>query len=406
MSKTIYGPALIAKIVFNCRQLRPMNFEFSFGAGQGNATLRNKIAAIGHFSGQLGIGEASRRLLSLLDYVGYEIHTANFRLDRSASVPSKQWKRMSRRSEYDTLITCVNADLTGLAYVNAYLRLGNLQALRHVGFWSWELENFPSAFDPAVNVVDEIWTVSEFAKRSIQKRSIARNVKALDLPLPENRLAKLNAFKRSTSRSMTVLVTYDASSGEHRKSPSSAVRAYLAAFSELDGCNLVVKVANARRLDQELRLIEKIVSHRTDVTIIAKNLSPIAYSNLIDSTDVILSLHRSEGLGLNLIDAMSLGKVVVATGYSGNMEYMNDTNSVPIKYELTPISMYANVPVNSFWATPSVEHAAAELRSLRNNPNLRDEIGIQAMNYINLRYSLKKTGEDFITKIRDSDWTH
>ncbi len=368
--------------------------------------MRNKIAAIGHFSGQLGIGEASRRLLTLLDHVGYEIHTANFRLDRSASLPTKRWKRMGRGSGYNTLITCVNADLTGLAYLNAYLRLGNLQALRHVGFWSWELENFSSAFDPAVNIVDEIWTVSEFAKQSIEKRSNSRNVKAFDLPLPENRLTKPNTFKRSTSRSMTVLVTYDASSGEHRKNPSSAVKAYLAAFSELDGCNLVVKVANARRLDQELRVIEKIVSHRTDVTIITKNLSPTEYSHLIDSTDVMLSLHRAEGLGLNLIDAMSLGKVVVATGYSGNMEYMNDTNSVPIKYELTPISIYANVPLNSFWATPSVEHAAAELRSLRNNPNLRDEIGIQAMNYINLRYSLKNTGEDFITKLGDLDWTH
>jgi glycosyltransferase involved in cell wall biosynthesis len=163
-----------------------------------------------------------------------------------------------------------------------------------------------------------------------------------------------------------VLFTYDARGGTIRKNPEAAIDAYTQAFSPDDGCVLVLKSINASSQPGLLDRLRARAGGRPDVEIRDGYVTASEQAGLIASCDVYLSLHRAEGFGLTMADAMAAGRAVVATGWSGNLEFMDDDTARLVRYELEP------VPDDAFpwptggarWARPDVDHAAELLRSL------------------------------------------
>lgn len=356
-----------------------------------------QIEMVGHFSGQLGVGEVARRLATLLRLNGHFLHQCDFRLDRSASIEYQLDKIPFSELDPACLVTCVNPDLTALAFLGQHPRSLFKKGISHVGFWSWELENFPQIFKPAVSLVDEIWTVSEFAARSISLAFPLVKVSSIKLPVPfpKNSSKEGSSTDLKNDNKFRVLISLDAQSGVERKNPLDAAKAYLQAFRPDDGAELVIKVSNSKAHEPALIEMANLVEKRTDVKIMNKNIPKSQYETLIRSSGVFLSLHRAEGFGLNLIDAMSRGSVVVGTGYSGNMDYMNDMNSIPISYELTSISEYANIKIESQWATPNVLEASEQMRDLYLNAERRKYISENAKHYVESNYSEKAAAEAF-----------
>ncbi len=186
---------------------------------------------------------------------------------------------------------------------------------------------------------------------------------------------------------------FDRGSYVDRKNPLAAIeavdRACAAGYDPL----LVIKAARAD-LDSGLaNRLHKKVKH-AELRIIEDWLSRQQTLSLIDACDMLVSLHRSEGFGLILAEAMALEKPVVATGYSGNMDFMNPMNSFPVQYKLTTLEQAVGpYPAGACWADPDVEHAAHLISEVLDDPEHARQVGRRAAEEIARNYSVAAVTE-------------
>jgi glycosyltransferase involved in cell wall biosynthesis len=166
-----------------------------------------------------------------------------------------------------------------------------------------------------------------------------------------------------------VLIMFDYLSTLERKNPLGGIEAYRQAFAPDDGAVLIVKSVNGRHRPERHREVMAAVDGRSDVVVVDRTMSGAERDALIAGCDCYLSLHRSEGHGLPLAEAMSLGKPVVATAYGGNIEFMDETNSYLVG--CAPVRVGEHVehyPAAATWAEPDIEHAAQQLRAIHRDP--------------------------------------
>ncbi len=353
---------------------------------------KDTVSMIGHFSAELGVGEAGRRLSHLLTASGLQTNLVDFRgsksrkLDRSVNIESN-----IKNSE--TIISCVNADQ--IAFTTSLYKIPHYPDSRHIAFWSWELESFPKGFKPATKLVDEIWTVSDFSKNSIagQTDTPVKRIK-LPVPIPQPRRKLRDYFKLQLS-DRVALLNFDFSSDIERKNVRNSVAAYELAFPRHGDSKLIVKSINFDKTNPEHIEIWELCNSREDILWMPNYLSRAEVSELTSVVDVYLSLHRSEGYGLNLADAMARSIPVIATGYSGNLEFMSESSAVLIDYRLVPVTKYGGFEVDSLWAEPDVEQAANQLRRLLGNSDLARQIGEAGLVNIVNNHSLGAAAEDF-----------
>ncbi|MCW2959506.1 MAG: glycosyltransferase, partial [Solirubrobacterales bacterium] len=191
----------------------------------------------------------------------------------------------------------------------------------------------------------------------------------------------------------TFLFSWDYNSVFARKNPLAVVKAYTDAFAEQDGTALVLKCINPVAEPVGHRLVQDAIAGRSDIVLIDSYLDPADKDRLMRSCDAYVSLHRSEGLGLTMAEAMFHGKPVIATGYSGNTDFMDGTNSFLVDYALTPIGRDAGpYPADGEWAEPDVAHATRLLRHVLNNPEDAAARAAKAAADIRERHSLAAAG--------------
>lgn len=298
-------------------------------------------------SGTSGVAEAARRAESLLN---------------SAGINSLEKLKPSKSQSVDLFVSAGNADLTGKIFLNWR---PDKYASAHVGFWAWELENFPKYFLPAAALVDEIWTNSNFARRSI---SAATDVPVRVFPIPS--IAPQGHSKRYPSSRKKFIVAFDYKSDFHRKNPISAVRAFIKAFGNSPAVQLEIKVSNSKFNPKHHLLLLQEIAGAKNISIFEKTLDSTSMQDWLSSAYSFVSLHRSEGYGLNIVDSMALGIPTITTGYSANLEYQTAQDSLLIPFKLKPVHKYGPWSVNSFWAEPSVDAAAEGMESLAESKSL------------------------------------
>jgi glycosyltransferase involved in cell wall biosynthesis len=186
------------------------------------------------------------------------------------------------------------------------------------------------------------------------------------------------------------------------------------AFSGDDQVHLVVKVNNVQARPEGGEALERLRSDAAHlgprVTLIEEVLPYREVLQLYASCDVFVSLHRAEGLGLGLMEAMALGKPVVATGWSGNMTFMNHSNSCAVGFRLVPVEGSLAVYSPAFlkqsvcWAEPVLDEAVAWMRALAHNATLRASIGRIAAQDMH-RYRAEAERGTFLDELR-SMWEH
>ena len=205
----------------------------------------------------------------------------------------------------------------------------------NIGCWEWELEEFPSTWD-AANFYDEIWVPTAFVQQAVAARM---RVPVVRMPHCV-RIGKLpgngrEAFNLPQDRPV-ILCMFDTASIVARKNPMAAIEAVKRACLAGQDPILVIKAARTDLQPGLAGRLRKQFKH-AECRIVEGWLSRQQTLSLIDACDMFLSLHRSEGFGLILAEAMALGKPVVATGYSGNMDFMNQMNSFPVNYKMTTL---------------------------------------------------------------------
>jgi glycosyltransferase involved in cell wall biosynthesis len=275
-----------------------------------------------------------------------------------------------------TLIVHVNAPFLPLAM----WALGSVVRDKFiVGSWAWELPQVPDEWRYGISFVHEIWVPSAFVASAISPIAANRPVRVMLHPvgLSHSDLETNGSPKQDVFRVLTI---FNAASSVARKNPVAAIRAFRVAFGDDPGTRFVVKVANLSSFKNMSRMIAEATNGCSNIAVLSKTVDDMELERLYLDADVFISLHRSEGFGLTIAEAMLHGLPVIATDWSGNVDFLNDDTGVPVPFRLVaaqdPQGTY-DCP-DMMWAEADIDAAAKELRRLRDNPLLRELIGKQA----------------------------
>jgi glycosyltransferase involved in cell wall biosynthesis len=270
----------------------------------------------------------------------------------------------------------------------ADLALGPQRGRYRIGYWAWETSVAPAQWARRVPFYHEVWVPSVFCAESL-KASLHNNgldvfsdrIRVMPHPLPEPQPAAPDPARFGLNPSaVKALCLFDARSAFARKNPWGAIAAWCDAVPEPDPARaqLLVKCLAGDVATRDGARLRALIARRPDLVLLTERLSDADMDGLLESVDLLISLHRSEGFGLSLAEAMLCGKAVVATGWSGNLDFMTDENSVLITARAIPVSDPGGTYRCGQWAEPDHRAAAEAIRALLESPDRRRQIGAQA----------------------------
>jgi len=352
---------------------------------------RGGVDVFGYLKAELGVGEAGRLVYKALDVAGVSVSAINY--EETVSRQNYDFET-NDYGQFETLFMAINADqLRGGC---DYLGDDFLKNRYVIGQWFWELEELPERYQQSFELIDEIWTPTLFIKGAIEKKAPPA-VKVVHMPLPlvtPNVDHSITREKFGIIDGYAFLFTFDFMSVLKRKNAIGLIDAYCAAFSPSDGSVLVLKTINGDRRLPELEKIRWKSRGRHDIVIIDEYLDVEKSSALMNVCDCYVSLHRSEGLGLTMAEAMLLGKPVIATAYSGNMDFMTDETSLLVPWIYTEVGNEAEgYPGDAMWAEPDLAIASSMMRKLFENREFGVALGDNAKRDLQFRFSPEVTGE-------------
>ncbi|NWG73794.1 MAG: glycosyltransferase family 4 protein, partial [Rubrivivax sp.] len=336
------------------------------------------VSVIGYVKAESGVGESARATLRALGRTDVPHALVDFRVGNVSRMGERVDERVPIGRRHAVSLFHINADQLPVARAN--LDDAWFAVPYRIGYWAWELENFPPQWYDAFAHVDEVWVPSSFCQSAIATVSPVPVVcmpHSIEIPA---RLAPERARFGLRDDSIVFLSMADLMSVAERKNPLGAVQAFVEAFAAGDAhVEMVVKVSNPRWDAAAFERLRALAAAHPGIHVLADYLDRPALNALLDSADVYVSLHRSEGFGLGIAEAMARGKVALATGWSGNMDFMNAHNSLPVDYRLVPLEADAGpYRCGERWADPSIGDAVAKMRHVATDASLRARLGERA----------------------------
>lgn len=327
------------------------------------------IDVVGYFGSEMSLGNVADRLVASL--VAADVPHRTVALRRSGS-PGREHGAIDDVLSHDVAVVVANHDQVGPLLAE---RGDVLAGRRLIGYWHWDVELVPDEVAARMQHFEQIWVLNEYTARTLGSVPGAPPVRSLPLPVPEPRASAATRDDLGLPPDRpVVLVTFDHLSVTERKNPIGAIEAFRRAFPEPSdtGPVLVVKTMNAAQRWVEHERVRLAAAGRPDVIVLDRLLSKPDQMALVAHADVLLSLHRAEGLGLHLVEAMWLGTPTIATRYSGNLTFMDDGNSMLVDATMIPVDRGEGFfPPSATWADPDLDQAASHLRVLLGDPDLR-----------------------------------
>ena len=319
------------------------------------------VNVAGYLNSELGVGEVARQAIRALDAAGVPVLPVGIAAPQSRQGHDFTHRGISQGG-YPVNLICVNADMLP-AFAGA---IGpSFFAGRHsIGWWWWEVSEFPERWLGSFELVDELWAGSRFVAEALASAS---PVPVVRVPMPVSVAGSPRGEKQrfGLAPEFSFLFSFDYASVLARKNPLGCIDAFLRAFPQPGEAVLVLKSINAEYHAAEHDRVRLHAAGHPHVVLLDQYLEPADKDRLVASCDCYVSLHRSEGFGITMAEAMFLGKPVVATAYSGNLDFMTPENSYLVDYTLTAIGPGADpYPPHVRWADPDLDHAAALMREV------------------------------------------
>lgn len=339
------------------------------------------VNVAGYLSAELGVGEAARSLVEALESAKISVSTYDFR--GSASRCNAEWSdRGPRNAPYDTTIVCINADMVeGFAqHVGRDYFVGR----KTIGLWFWEATEFPEQMHSAFEWFDEIWVTSEYTAEVLRPHAGNRTVAVIPLPASNVPDSQITRDELNLPSGFNFLFVFDWLSVPERKNPAGLIDAFQRAFPDpSDSVNLVIKTINGSKKIAELEQLRYIVKDRPDIHIVDGYVSAAERDAYMLLSDCYISLHRCEGYGLTMAEAMASGIPVIATAYSGNLSFMTDESGILIPFQLEKVpDGHEPYPAGSSWALPDYDAAAEAMLKLALDPTFARELGDRGKEWI------------------------
>ncbi|HEX6985892.1 MAG TPA: glycosyltransferase family 4 protein, partial [Planctomycetaceae bacterium] len=281
------------------------------------------INVVGYLSSERGVGEAARQLVSALRAGDVPVATID-----SPTVPEEIGEALDRLPEeefpYDLNLICVNADM--LPIVATALGHRFFEARHSTGLWFWEVSHFPEQWRPSFDYVDEVWAASEHVSEALRAIS-STPVHTIRMPVVPEPPGEATRAELGMPEGFCFLFVFDYRSVFRRKNPLGLVEAFCRAFEPGSGPSLVIKSICGEEFPAEREALMAAVAERPEIHLIEDNVTTAMKNAMIAACDCYISLHRSEGLGLTMAEAMYFERPVIATAYSGNLDFMTEENA-------------------------------------------------------------------------------
>jgi glycosyltransferase involved in cell wall biosynthesis len=272
-----------------------------------------------------------------------------------------------------------------------------------IGAWPWELPHWPSAFGRLDKFVNEIWAQSEFVATVYKKLGtvpVFNMPMVVSIPKPTLNLRKLLDLPTS---SFLFYLLFDGNSWLSRKNPLGGVQAFQKAFPlnlENQNVGLVIKAMNINSDNAMWEKIELLAAKDPRIHIIQKRMERQDLINLMASCDCYISLHRSEGFGRVIAEAMLLGQPVVVTNFSGNVDFCNARTAYLVDGDLDPLSPGEYLfHEGQYWCNPNIDIAAQQLTRVYEDQSERDNISIAGRNFVLEKYSLSAVSRNYLSRL-------
>ena len=244
------------------------------------------------------------------------------------------------------------------------------------GLWFWETSRFPKQFRHAFDYVDEVWVASDFVGDAV-RRETSKPVLTFPLPVlvpPPPALGRADLGLPEDA--FVFLFVFDFFSTLERKNPLGLIDAFTRAFPEPGRALLYLKSINGSRAPLDLARVREAAAGRPDIVLSDGYLEGDRLTALTALCDCYVSLHRSEGFGLTIAEAMAFEKPAIATGYSGNLAFMDAESSYLVPYELATLDEAVGpYPAGTEWADPDLDEAARLMRHVVEEPDQARERG-------------------------------
>jgi glycosyltransferase involved in cell wall biosynthesis len=323
-------------------------------------TLLPGINVFGYVFAESGTGEHTRLLVDAIRCAG--IPTAVIPYTRTGLRQNHRFDGHTTSNPiYDVNIIGINAD-----QLPTFVRDMGQDILRGrytIGLWAWEVDEFPTRFAASEVYVDEVWSNSYHSGFAIA-RAVRKPVHPFPLPIK----APIPGVAPGLSSlglpdAFFFLFCFDFLSVFERKNPIAIVEAFRRAFPPGTGPHLVIKSVNAENAQPDFDRLRRAVADHPEIHLIDGYVDSEIQRALMARCNGYVSLHRAEGFGLTIAEALAIGKPVIATGYSGNLDFMSEKNAFLVRWR--PVGVPSGCdpyPSTATWAEPDIEHAAERLQ--------------------------------------------
>ena len=359
------------------------------------------INLIGNIRAETGLGQSCRLVADELEASG--IPYSIYQYDQLGAMAEGQYQqyenKISSDLPYNINLIHINPHELGLAFQQTHEKIWN--GRYNIGFWLWELEDFPDEWVPCFHCVDEVWTPSRFITDSIQRKTDLKVVTIpyhIELEVPSKGKYEYRESFHLPADKFLFLMMYDRTSMTERKNPEAVMEAFQIAFTKDEEAGLVIKINNSS--EKEINMIRSMIPEHKNVYFITETLERHQVNELIYCVDAIVSLHRAEGFGLVLAEAMLLGTPTIATNWSSNTEFMTKETACMVDAEMVTLDRdIGSFKKGNRWAEPDVKQAAGYMRRLYEDPAYCQILSQKAKDHIEKKLSIANAVEIINSRI-------
>lgn len=339
-----------------------------------------RVLVSGFLGGVFGVAQAGRLTAEALERGGWDVARHDLETSRTSLLTGRGVLPEAATGG----VWLVHANPPELRHaLMAYPRAAWAGRYR-IGYWAGELPLAPRDWLEASRHVHEVWAPSRFVAEGLIARArgsdrieLADRVRVAPHPIPDPGVVTPAPERYGMDpQRVEILCMVDVRSSVARKNPLGAIEAFRRAFPrQQNHARLTIKVLALEQAPAWRRRLEAEIGGRSDIRLFDRALDQGEMRRFLRSIDILLSLHRSEGFGMVLAEAMALGRVVIATGWSGNLDFMDDDNAILVPAKQIPVRDPQGLYRGQTWAEPDLDHAADALRALVADAGWRARLG-------------------------------